>query len=84
MSSLSSSLSAAPMTKQAWIERELFKMPQRSREWRTETLRLWGLQSVSPENFNEIGIESRTTASLIDDNSADVTAQALPLHVGRI
>ena len=63
------------MTTQEWIERELAKMPRRSAAWKAETLKLWGLRSVSPDDLDGAGIEpAGTTAGLVDDHRADVPA----------
>lgn len=36
-----------PTAKDEWVRRQLEKMPERSQEWKDETLRLWGLKPGS-------------------------------------
>lgn len=38
-----------PTAREEWIRRQLEKMPERSQEWKDETLRLWGLRSAEPD-----------------------------------
>lgn len=63
-----------PMSTQDWIERELARMPQRSAAWRTETLRLWGLKSGSPDDLNEGRVESVSFAASVDNDRADIAS----------
>lgn len=63
-----------PMTTQEWIERELAKMLPRSEAWKAETRRLWGFNSVNPDNLNKVGVEAKSLTAPVDDNRADIAS----------
>jgi len=67
-------LSGGPMTKDDWIQRELAKMPVRSAAWKTETLRLWGLRSVRPDDLQECRVETVAFTGTVDNDRADIAS----------
>lgn len=67
--------SGPPMTKEAWIARELAKRPARSAKWRREMLAWWGLRPSDPVDIDQLGIElPPASAGGVDENRPDVAA----------